>query len=394
MAHDYVLIIEPNFTGHRWRYVEWVAHAYMEIGYRVLVVTEAVNRRHELVQRIEHEQRPDLWVSFDYPAPHAAVGLGSLSYVHYLRDFRAAYEQARLGIEVKLVVVPYVDYFFFALPFLGSPFGTTPWLGITMRAAFHHGQVGVKAPRRRLVNALKAQLFKRAARTGGMKTLFTIDPTLPQWCLRMPVQGRAAIEYLADPFPDTAVQDPLTAKKNLGLGAGPHVLVYGVITARKGIVELVRACAQRCDAPTLVIAGELDDETRAWLAQQASHLAPPAVILDRYISSELELALFSACDAVWLGYKGHYGMSGVLVQAYRFGKPVIATAEGLIGWFCKAGDLGPVLDNLSAASINRALDRVLHEPPRQAGSPAAANGHLLARNTLSQFKRTLQHALF
>ncbi len=30
MAKQTVLIIEPDFSGHRWRYAEWVANAYME----------------------------------------------------------------------------------------------------------------------------------------------------------------------------------------------------------------------------------------------------------------------------------------------------------------------------------------------------------------------------
>jgi glycosyltransferase involved in cell wall biosynthesis len=112
-------------------------------------------------------------------------------------------------------------------------------------------------------------------------------------------------------------------------------------------------------------------------------------VLDTFISSETELDLFSACDVVWLGYKGHYGMSGVLVQAYRFGKPVVATADGLIGWFCRTGELGPVVDDLTAPTINRALDAVL------AGAPRATPGaqHLLERNTLSQFKQTLRQAV-
>jgi len=47
---------------------------------------------------------------------------------------------------------------------------------------------------------------------------------------------------------------------------------------------------------------------------------PTPLVLDRLISEEQEADLFSACDAVWLGYMGHYGMSGVLVQAYHFGR--------------------------------------------------------------------------
>jgi len=83
---------------------------------------------------------------------------------------------------------------------------------------------------------------------------------------------------------------------------------------------------------------------------------------------------------------------GVLVQAYRFAKPVIATADGLIGWFCKNAELGTVIDDLSSPTINRALDRVLLDSPQTTRVAAVAQDHLLARNTLSQFKLTLQQA--
>jgi len=392
---DTVLIVEPNFTGHRWRYAEWAAAAYMEAGYRCVIVTDPANAAHSLASRIAQENRPELQIQFVEPLQHGRGGLAKVSYVRFFRDFKHAFDTASRNRNVALVVVPYIDYFFYSLPFTGSPFGATPWVGITMRANFHHAKVGVKAPREPLVNAIKAQLFLRAIRTPGLKTLLTIDPTLTEWFARTGREGHqaarsAAVQYLADPFPDAKATEPLAARQRLGLGAGRHVLVYGAITERKGIQELVAALAQRGGANplTLVVAGAQDDETRAFFSS-AGALSPAAVFMDRFITAEEELDLFSACDVVWLGYKGHYGMSGVLVQAYRFGKPVVATADGLIGWFCRTGELGPVVEDLTATSINRAFDKVFEERP----AAAPAGPHLLERNTLVHFKQTLRQAI-
>jgi glycosyltransferase involved in cell wall biosynthesis len=401
---DTVLIVEPNFTGHRWRYAEWAAAAYKEAGYRCVIVTDPANAGHSLARRIAEENQPDLQIQFVEPLAHGRGGLAKVSYVRFFRDFKHAFNTASRNRRIALVVVPYVDYFFYSLPLTGSPFGATPWVGITMRANFHHAKVGVKAPREPLVNAIKAQLFLRAIRTPGLKTLLTIDPTLTEWCTRAGRAGRgghtghsgreagrsAAVQYLADPFPDAKAAEPLAARQRLGLGTGKHVLVYGAITERKGIQELVAALAKRAgpDPLTLVVAGAQDEEIRAFLAS-AGALTPPAVFMDRFITAEEELDLFSACDVVWLGYKGHYGMSGVLVQAYRFGKPVVATADGLIGWFCRTGELGPVVEDLSAESINRAFDTVFEKRP----AAAPSGPHLLERNTLSHFKQTLRQAI-
>jgi glycosyltransferase involved in cell wall biosynthesis len=390
---DYVLIVEPNFTGHRWRYAEWTADAYAEAGYRCVIVTECCNEDHRLARKIADANRTDLEIAFVDPAPRrSAVSLAKISYARHHQYFHRAYELLRNVYPIAFVVVPYVDYFLYALPFLGTPFGRTPWLGITMRTSFHHRRVGVKAPERRLVNAVKERLFVRAARTHGLKALLSIDPTLQEWAAHAVPKGGAAIQYLADPFPDVKPAPPAVSRARLGLARdGRYLLVYGSITERKGIRELVDALAGRDDAPTLVIAGEQDDETRVWLHERSRHLAPPPLVLDAFITNDVERDLFSACDAVWLGYRGHYGMSGVLVQAYRFNKPVIATSDGLIGWFCRGGELGPTLDDLSPESIRRALGEVLAAPPADAaGEPSPE--HLLARNTLARFKETLQQA--
>ncbi|WP_350029763.1 glycosyltransferase, partial [Caballeronia sp. INML5] len=84
---------------------------------------------------------------------------------------------------------------------------------------------------------------------------------------------------------------------------GLHVLVYGAINERKGLFELIEALAQRPSAqsPTLVIAGAQDEDVRARLATAIAKLkAPVPVVFDRFIPAEMELDLFSACDAVWL----------------------------------------------------------------------------------------------
>ena len=399
MTKDTILIIEPDFSGHRWRYAEWAAEACVETGYACVIVTASANATHPLAQRLAASHGAnayaDLQIGFVDPPTEASgspsPGLGSLSYVHFFRYFQHIYRIVGREHGVALVLVPYVDYFFYALPLLGTPFGTTPWLGITMRATFHHHEAGVRAPRRPLVNAVKRHLFRRAVRTSGLKALLSIDPTLADWCERHPEPGAAPVQYLADPCPDAAPGDPWLARERLGLAAdGQFVLVYGAISDRKGIFELIDALALRDAAPTLVIAGAQATPVRAPLHKALRQLTPTPVVLDRFIDADTERDLFSACDVVWLGYKGHYGMSGVLVQAYRNGKPLIATADGLIGWFCRNGELGPLIDDLEPDSINQALDSVLEWEWTR---PDPGHGHLLERNTLSHFKQTLQSAI-
>ncbi|CAE6888565.1 hypothetical protein R75471_02238 [Paraburkholderia domus] len=391
MEQDYVLIVEPNLTGHRWRYVEWIMQACTEAGYPCMLATESANEDHRLARQIVAANRADLQIAFVDPQERPRGLLGqSNQYSRFHRYFKRVHRVVSHAQPIRLVVVPYVDYFFYALPFLGSPFRKTPWIGITMRSTFHHHKVGIKSPDRPIVNAIKALLFKRAVQTPGLRTLLTIDPTLPEWSAHNASKNSAAVAYVADPFPDERAENPVLARERLGLDLTQrYLLVYGSITERKGIYELVHALTRLEHAPTLIVAGEQDAGTRHFMRNHVRSLTPAPVILDSFIANDVERDLFSACDAVWLGYKGHYGMSGVLVQAYRFGKPVIATEDGLIGWFSRRCELGPILSDLSSASIGRAITEAMTSWPHAPQAVPAAREDLLSRHTLRQFKQTL-----
>jgi glycosyltransferase involved in cell wall biosynthesis len=396
-ASPVVLIVEPDFTGHRWRYAQWAAQAFAEAGQRCVIATVSANARHPLAHTVASEHLPGIELALidERLPPNAHVAnTGRIPYVGRHRYFAHAYATVSARTSISFVLVPYIDYFLYALPFLGSPFHDAAWIGITMRTTFHHRHVGVTTPDRPLVNTIKTALFRRALRTRGLRTLLSIDPTLMQWSEQTSARVRkgARIAYIADPFPDSQAADAVQARARLRLGLGPHLLVYGSITERKGIRELIVALEAMPSAPTLVVAGQQDEATRAFVRAHGPRLTPAPIVMDHFIDSETERDLFSACELLWLGYKGHYGMSGVLVQAYRFDKRVIATREGLIGWFCGDEAFGPVLDDLSPSSIAAAIDRALVPVTPLAAPKASPRGSLLEHHTLDAFKRTLRDA--
>ncbi len=345
MEQDYVLIVEPNLTGHRWRYVEWTMQACTEAGYPCILATESANEDHRLARQIVAANRADLQIAFVDPeerpagccpsrtSTRAFTAISSACIASSATRSRSGWWSCPMSITSSM-----------RCRFSVRLFGKTPWIGITMRSTFHHHKVGIKSPDRPIVNAIKALLFKRAIRTAGLRTLLTIDPTLPEWAAHNASKHSAAVAYVADPFPDEHAENPVLARERLGLDPTQrYLLVYGSITERKGIYELVHALTRLEHAPTLIVAGEQDAGTRHFMRNHVRSLTPAPLVLDSFIANDVERDLFSACDAVWLGYKGHYGMSGVLVQAYRFGKPVIATEDGLIGWFSRRCELGPIL---------------------------------------------------
>lgn len=113
------------------------------------------------------------------------------------------------------------------------------------------------------------------------------------------------------------------------------LLVYGMMSPRKGIDALEEHLRSGADDLRIVFAGEWDasmEESRRFFE---SH--PRADVIARHLDAEESARLFEACDAVWLGYDHHYGSSGVLALAAAFGKPVLASPYGLIGMAAKSG---------------------------------------------------------
>lgn len=412
-----VLVIEPHFGGHRWRYVEWIVEALHDTGYTCVVATDVANRRHPLIDRLTRATPP---ISIFWHARETQPGLpGTRStaaatfrrltransiaaHFSFLSTFADIHRAVTSRIAVDMVVVPYCDYIIDAIGILGSPFDRTPWLGVLMRRAFHLREMGVLAPRRRLVDAIKRRLFVRALRYGNPAALLTIDPTLAAWRTRTRVLPSAPpLRYLPDPSPDVRPIPQSAARAQIGTPAEKTILVYGAVSLRKGIEALLQACAQAAQPLFVIIAGQQDAQARALLAAFMPQLRTRVLQIDGFISPELETQLFCACDAVWLGYEGHYGMSGVLVQAYRFGKPIIASPEGLIGWFARRERLGPVLADRSAAAVLAAIDEALRGthgataqiPLAHAGTQGRDGHSVLAHHTVADFKQVILQTL-
>jgi hypothetical protein len=97
------------------------------------------------------------------------------------------------------------------------------------------------------------------------------------------------------------------------------------------------------DSVDVVLAGVIAQDIQDYLSspQNAELISGSRLrLLDRFIEPSEEARLFAASDMVWLGYRNHYGGSGVLVQAMAANRPVLASKEGIIGWRAEKHALG------------------------------------------------------
>jgi hypothetical protein len=393
------LVIEPDLSGYRWRYVQWTIEALVEAGYECMLWTQPRHRDHPLIlgyqvaraavtvvtdrERGRRLARPSAWLN--------AAGMGFGFYAAFASLYRHLTRSSRLD----LVVVPDGDYLLNAVGVLGSPFGATRWMCIAMRQSFHLRDMGVRAPRRPLAQLLFKRLFYRALRGGNLSAVLTIDPTLSIWHARTSSGGQyPPVHYLEGPYPDADRVEQHEARARLGIGGERCILVYGTVSDGKGIKELLYACMRRDEHPLILIAGEQTKDVRSFIDSIGGALFSRIKVYDQFISPEMEADLFCACDAVWVGYKRHYGMSGVLAQAHRYGKTVIATDSGLIGWCAKRDGLGPLLRNLSARSINTAIDEAFELGGTHRGGALQWDGaEPVSSDTVNHFKKIVQTTL-
>ena len=280
---------------------------------------------------------------------------------------------------------------------LGSPFANTPWAGLVMRTGFHQTSWGINAPTSR-INLIKERLFFRLLRNSFLRALFTIDVTLKEYTEKLSLPYSSRLVYIPDITETKRSMSQEQARRALRISKqGFMVLVYGSLSLRKGIQTLIRAM-QDDNFPLdwhLLLAGKQDQNVQSFLKSPfATKLKIEGRIhqINRYLNADEENMVFSATDVVWLGYQGHYHMSGVLVQAGTMGLPVLACEEGLIGWLTKRYASGIVVSASSPSSVAKAITELSRN--KKGAQQYGENGRkAYASHTLENFSKIVLESI-
>jgi glycosyltransferase involved in cell wall biosynthesis len=137
------------------------------------------------------------------------------------------------------------------------------------------------------------------------------------------------------------------------------ILVFGGITKRKGIIELINAIhLSKSNNYCILIAGSIDDEIQSFLKTKISQdlIDNDKLKIYQGFKNESEQdILFESSDLVWVGYVGGFSASsGVFFQAGQYKKPVLANNYGLISYLVKKYNNGEVCNvNNPLEIINR-----------------------------------------
>jgi glycosyltransferase involved in cell wall biosynthesis len=395
-------IFEPSATGHHMiLHVRHIAREALARGWHVRLVTTPRAWEHSATQVVLGEcngrLRTSLMGTVDADGNSGSRwGLMRQQWRQY-QAFADAYKEIASTDRPDVVYVVHLNYLDKLMCLRGSPFADAPFAGVLLSPRFHHRHAGVKGEPS-WMDGPRYWSFLRLLRMPSLRRVLTIDETLPEFVRSRRLALEAKLRYVPDIGALAGSCSREEARRVLGLKDDDCViLVYGSITSRKGVEHLLRAVANPCCRRRVVVllAGQIDAEMGAVLQRQDMELLRrQGQLVERrgMLADEQEWEVFRAADIVWLGYRGFYGMSGVLAQAGSLGLPVIACSEGLIGWMCGKYGLGEVVEVGDTGQVVEAINRLAEDKGRreQRGQETAL---FAARHSPQNFARTICDAI-
>jgi glycosyltransferase involved in cell wall biosynthesis len=391
-------IFAPSASGHQMiLYVRHIAREAVRRNWQVRLVTTEATLKHHATLTVLGECKnvvgDPCMRDMSSPIAKSARSRLLLQQWQWYGAFAEAFRRLNSSDRPDEIYVVEFSYFDKIMAIRGSPFGDIPFSGILMSPWFHHGPMGIVS-RRSSLDWLYERAYVRLLRLPTLRSLFTVDEALPEYIGQKHPQPGRKLRYVPEAGAVCGSCTRAEARARLGLEDGDFViLVYGSISPRKGVAHLVHAICDPncCGRATLLLAGRVDPRLQTVLDGPEGRMLRDAgrvVRRDGLLDDEQEWEAFRASDVVWVGYTGHSGMSGNLVQAARVGLPVLACRDGLIGWMCRKYSLGELVDPSDSLQVTAAVNRLADDADLRA--QYAASGTLIAaRHSPGSFAATI-----
>jgi glycosyltransferase involved in cell wall biosynthesis len=359
------LIVEPNGDGHHMAlYVRYVARRLLDEGCDLSLLTTASAVNHPSFNLVKKGLGRDIDLYF-LPENQKAKSSSWFLLASQIRmwfDLKRTFARIASLKRVDIVYIPTIDWIAKAIELLGTPFETIPFVALYMSPKHHLKTMGLGPPSRH--DWLYDRLFLRLLSIPTLRRILVIDEFFFEFCHRSYGAMAKKVMYAPDFGEIRGEGTKDESRASLGIPEEARVLlVYGSLTRRKGIAQLLEAFCESANLQkiTLLFAGKADSEIQEMMM---SPVVQPFVKNGRIITrltfhnDDDEFRVFSAADLVWIGYSsGFYGSSGVLYQAIFARLPILAMELGLIGSTVRKHCLGIDFDVEKRKSIESALLR-------------------------------------
>lgn len=370
----HLMIVEPIGSGHHMAlYVRYVARKVVESGVTLSLLTTKSAVAHPSYKLVEADVGKAISIYF---LPEIEKSASSRSVSVLINQIKAWFVLRRTFSKiiehtaVDVIYVPTLDWIAKGAELLGSPFFDVPFVALYMSPKHHRKRMGLGPPSRN--DIVYDKLFQRLLKVKTLHNLLVIDEFFFAYCKNHYGELAEKVQYVPD-FGQVHGSGPKTELKELlGVSADKKLLlVYGSLTGRKGIVELIQAFSDPSvpDGLVILLAGRPDEDIEAFLkTPPVQRIINAGRIITRlyFHDDQQESRVFWASDYTWLGYvSGFYASSGVLYQSISIGLPVIAMQEGLIGQTVRKYSLGVLVDPSHKGSIVQALVNICEYPDKK-----------------------------
>jgi glycosyltransferase involved in cell wall biosynthesis len=275
--------------------------------------------------------------------------------------------------------------------------------GIYLRPTFHyHRFVNHTDSWKDAIRSWRQKsIVSRALKHPKLKHLFCLDPFSADY-IKTELHSTKALT-LPDPVKpytrsDTALEN---LREKLQLPKHKHVfLLFGSLAPRKGIYQTLEATKllpleMQQNLCLLLVGAIVDSERRIvenFISSNSDGLGAQVILRDNYISEVEVQEYFEASDVVLAPYQKHVGMSGILLLAAAFEKPVISSDFGLMGELTQQYQLGLTVNAAEPSHIAKAMQRLMSEPIEQFFDPSKMK-QWVAQNESQKFAATVFETL-
>jgi glycosyltransferase involved in cell wall biosynthesis len=361
-----LLIVEPIASGHHMAlYVRLVVREAYKREWKVGLLTSKGALKDPSFKLVQSERYNDMDIFvIDDVKPSSKKNMLSLfiDQYNYYRAIKNGFKKIPLYKIPDRVYVSNLDHFDKVLPFLPSPFGNVKFSGMMMNLKFHRKKMGFGKPSRN--DLLFEQLFLRVLRKANLHSVMVIDEPFLEYGKHSRHQEYSKLCFVPDVGDLRGKSSRVEAKKYFGIPIGNFViLVYGFLSKKKGIENLLRAVNNTAlKKISVLLSGIQDEYTRELLSGSLAKTlinSGQLIISNGFHDDEKEYKAFKSANCVWVGYVGsQFGSSGVLYQSASMGLPLLGTADGLVGWIINKHCIGLVFDPVNIFECTNAIKEI------------------------------------
>lgn len=329
-----LLIIETEYVGHYLTgYIKYILRALNKKKIKIyLLISKETLKKGKGALKILKKEKVKFEIKTVSTLKVSKKDIISLIFYQLKLYFliKKNFDYLNKSINFDHVILTSIQRIDKIISIFGSPFGNVKFSGIFLGLKFHLKKYKIKSQTTN--HFFSKLLFNKILRIKTLTKIITNDYLLKRYLKYNRWMNYKKILFLHDPKEFNYNYKKDYALKKLKLNKNKFIiLVYGAIIDSKGVEELLQIYKYKIRDIHCLIVGKQFDGMKNFLNKnkfvEKLKKNKDISIYNGWQSEKNEAIFFSACDAIWIGYKNYPFPSGVLYQAVFLKKPSIISKE-------------------------------------------------------------------